>query len=145
MVDVGKLRWRLFTKKQLEAQKLPPTRGALHQAIARSHYQAMVWHKAHVPDPQLPQPTEHGWRAEGDHLVPITTKDPPAPAAITHLIKCNCTKTQCMSRCSCRSQYLNCSEMCMCGADEEVCGNTGQERPMGIDDTDDQEDGDPSM
>lgn len=53
VVDVGKLRWRLFTKKQLEAQKLPPTRGALHQAIARSHYQAMVWHKAHVPDPSF--------------------------------------------------------------------------------------------
>ena len=42
MVDVGDLRWSLFTKKQLEAQKLPPTRGALHEAIARAHYQAMV-------------------------------------------------------------------------------------------------------
>ena len=33
----------------------------------------------------------------------------------------------------------------MCGAYEEVCGNTGQDRPMGIDDDDDEEDGDPSM
>jgi len=32
----------LFTKKQLQAEKLPPTRGALHKAIARAHYQAMV-------------------------------------------------------------------------------------------------------
>ena len=38
MVNVGDLRWRLFTKKQLESQKLPPTRGALHEAIARSRY-----------------------------------------------------------------------------------------------------------
>ena len=44
VTDVGELRWRLFTKKQLEAQKLPPTRGALHEAIARAHFQAMVWY-----------------------------------------------------------------------------------------------------
>ncbi len=42
VLDVGELRWKLFTKKQLEAQKLPPTRGALHEAISRAHYQAMV-------------------------------------------------------------------------------------------------------
>jgi len=34
VVDVGDLRWKLFSKKQLEAQKLPPTQGALHEAIA---------------------------------------------------------------------------------------------------------------
>ena len=41
-VHVRDLRWKLFIKKQLEAQKLPPTRGALHEAIIRAHYQAMV-------------------------------------------------------------------------------------------------------
>ena len=45
VVDVDDLSWKLFTKKQLEAQKLPPTRGALHEAIAWAHYQAMVWHQ----------------------------------------------------------------------------------------------------
>ena len=33
VVDVGDLRWKLFIKKQLEAQKLQPTQGALHEAI----------------------------------------------------------------------------------------------------------------
>ena len=42
VVDVGDLRWKLFTNKQLETQKLPPTRAALHEAIARAHFQAMV-------------------------------------------------------------------------------------------------------
>jgi len=37
VVDVGDLRRKLFIKKQLVAQKLPPTRGALHEAIARAH------------------------------------------------------------------------------------------------------------
>jgi len=44
VTDIGELRWRLFTKKELEAQKLAPTRGVLHEAIAREHYQVMVWH-----------------------------------------------------------------------------------------------------
>jgi len=65
MVDVGDLRWSLFTKKQLEAQKLPPTRGALHEAIAQAHYQAMVWRQDNIPHPQLPPATTYGWKGEG--------------------------------------------------------------------------------
>ncbi len=42
VLDVGDLRWKLFTKEQLEAQKLTPTRRALHEAISQAHYQAMV-------------------------------------------------------------------------------------------------------
>ncbi len=38
VLDVGDLRWKLFTKKQLETLKLPPTRRALHEAISRAHY-----------------------------------------------------------------------------------------------------------
>jgi len=48
IVDVGDLRWKLFSKKQLEALRLPPTRGALHEAIARSRYQAMVWYHSDI-------------------------------------------------------------------------------------------------
>jgi len=35
--NVGDLRWRLFAKKQSEAQKLPPTRGGSEEAIACAH------------------------------------------------------------------------------------------------------------
>jgi len=37
VVDVGDLRWKIFTNKQLEAQKLTSTRGALREAVARAH------------------------------------------------------------------------------------------------------------
>jgi len=30
---------------------LPPTRGALHEAIACAHFQAMVWDQDQVPNP----------------------------------------------------------------------------------------------
>ena len=58
--DVCDLRWRLFTKKQSEGQKLPPTRGALKEYIACAHYQAMVWFQDDVLDPQLPPLTDYG-------------------------------------------------------------------------------------
>lgn len=141
VVDVGDLRWKLFTTKQLEAQKLPPTRGALHEAIARAHFQAMVWYQDNTPHPQLPPATGYGWKEEQDILVPVPTGDPPAPATITNLVKCGCKATNCKSHCSCRSHNLNCSEMCVCGADDEACSNVSQE-VVGIDDDDD--DGDPS-
>ena len=41
VVDVGDLRWKLFTKKQLQAEKLAPTRGALHEDIALAHWCAV--------------------------------------------------------------------------------------------------------
>jgi len=141
-VHVDNLRWKLFSKKQLGAQKLPPTRGALHEAIVRAHYQAMVWYQDDMPHPQLPSATSYGWKKEGDRLMSIPTKDPPAPDAVTHLIKCWCKKTSCRSHCSCRSQHLNCSEMCACGADEDLCSNISQAL-LGI--KEDEEDGDLSI
>ena len=61
-VHVGDLRWKLFSKKQLEAQKLPSTRGALHEAIVRAHYQATMWYQDDMPHPQLPLATSYGWK-----------------------------------------------------------------------------------
>lgn len=126
-------------KKQLEAPKLPPTRGALKEAIARANYQAMVWYQDDVPHPQLPLPTDCGWKVDGGGLVAISTMEPPAPTAVTHLIKCGCKKSNCKSHCSCRSHNLNCSEMCMCGAEEDVCSNTNNGVLLGIDENDDEE------
>ena len=48
--------WRLVSSGG--AEKLPPTQGALHQANARAHYQAMVWDQDHVPNPQMPPATD---------------------------------------------------------------------------------------
>ena len=53
-------------------------------------------------------------------------------------IKYGCKKTSCRSNCSCRSQHLNCSEMCGCGANGEVCSKVNQTL-LGIDE--DGEDG----
>ena len=36
--NLSKLRWNMFSKKQLESDKLPPTSSALKYTIHRSHY-----------------------------------------------------------------------------------------------------------
>lgn len=71
------LRW-LFSKTQLEAERLPPTLGALYEAIVHAHFQALVWNQVLTPYPQLPPATEYGWEAEGGKLVQVTSQDPPA-------------------------------------------------------------------
>ena len=140
VVDVGDLRQKLFTKKQMEVPKLLQTWGNLHEAITRAHYQAMMWHQDNIPHPQLPPATMYGWKEEGNGLVPVPTRDPQAPATVTHLIKCGCKKTSCTSHCYCQSQNLSCSEMCLCIANEEVCSNVNQ---VLLGTEEDEEEGDP--
>ena len=54
MTDVASLRWKLFCRIQAEGEKLPPTKGALHQKIISAHYQAMIWDADVVPISDLP-------------------------------------------------------------------------------------------
>ena len=54
--QVNELRWSLFKKKQAQSERLPPTPGALREAIVRAHYQTMVWNNDKVPNPNIPSP-----------------------------------------------------------------------------------------
>ena len=42
ITETGPLCWNLFSKKQAEAEKLPPTHGALVEKIMRAHYQVCM-------------------------------------------------------------------------------------------------------
>ena len=48
------LRWYLFSKKQSEAQNLPPANAALLQEILRAHYTVFQWKSSHLSSPVLP-------------------------------------------------------------------------------------------
>ena len=96
-----KMRWCLFTKKQAESERLPPTQAALKQAILRAHYQAMIWTNDTVPNPEVPSPQDYGWNLEDDVWVPVMTKEQPAPNVVIQLVKCGCSKSKYNSaRCS---------------------------------------------
>ena len=58
------------------------------------------------------QPEDWGWKISNNHLLPLTTHLPPAPAQLLRVIRCNC-KTECDSkRCSCRKHGMDCSPAC---------------------------------
>lgn len=140
--EVKELRWSLFKKKQAQSERLPPTQGALHEAILRAHYQTMVWNHDKVPNPNLPSPENYGWKKDDDQWLPVMTKKPPAPKAIIELVKCGCVKQRCSTnRCQCRKAGLSCTELCTCSDDDEACENTF-EGDDGDDSGDDGDDGD---
>ncbi|KXJ20791.1 hypothetical protein AC249_AIPGENE403 [Exaiptasia diaphana] len=49
---------------------------------------------------------------------------PPALGAIIQLVICVCAKDKCKNnRCQCVKAGLNCTDLCKCCDDEEVCEN----------------------
>ncbi|KAK2154993.1 hypothetical protein LSH36_251g00013 [Paralvinella palmiformis] len=78
VAEVGNLRWRLFTKKQLEAEICHRHEEIFPEAIARAHYQAMVWHQDHVSQHRLPPATGYVWKT-----IDLFSSQP--PASIIHL------------------------------------------------------------
>ena len=66
------------------------------------------------------------WLDGGYGLVPAMTKlcIPPAPDAITYLVKCKCAKERCSTkRCQCRRALagLNCTDLCICSDNGKLC------------------------
>lgn len=94
-LNKGELRWYLFSKKQIESERLPPTMASLNQAILRAHFQAIVWNHDITPNPLFPSPVGYGWKKENGSYQPVMTTLPPAPMSVIELIKCNCVKMKC--------------------------------------------------
>ena len=125
---MNELRWSLFKKKLAQSESLPPTHGALREAILRAHYQTMVWNNDKVPNPNIPSPENYGWKKDNDEWLPVMTTTPPAPEAIIEMVKCGCVKQRCSTnRCQCRKAGLTCTELCACSDDDEPCENSLQE------------------
>jgi hypothetical protein len=96
----------------------------------------MIWWHDDSAQPNLPSPAGYGWELEDDDFIPTPTPLPPAPDAIIQLVKCGCKKTNCLSHCSCRLHNLACTELCLCGADDDTCTNTMIQRFWGLDEDD---------
>ena len=96
--SIRDLRWHLFCKYMAESEKLPPTMRAL------KNVQARVWGQAAHPKQVLLDPLQNGYHKDHDdgQLNPPTTDVPPAPKAITEMVRCqckgNCTSNRCSSK-----------------------------------------------
>ena len=85
-----------------------------------------MWNNDEVANPTLPCPEKFGWMTVEDGLVPAMTKlcIPPAPDAITYLVKCKCAKERCSTkRYQCRRALagLNCTDLCSCSDNGKLC------------------------
>ena len=113
--SVNSLRWFLYANRQAQAEQLPPTLGSLLPMLRRVQYIPRLLLQSTVSHPNLPPPDQFCWTVESDgRLHPVMCDNPPAPEAITMLIRCNCKKG-CKSRsCSCLQNTLTCTELCGC-------------------------------
>ena len=73
------------------------------------------------PDRKLscPRPLTLRCQVQYVKLLPLLTKETPAPGAVLQLIRCNCGSTIVEStsktcRCSCKQHNLVCTELCNC-------------------------------
>ena len=99
---------------RLKLKVYPPTNGALDLHISRAHYVSMLWKNSLENIMCLPPVEEFGWSIDGNGFFdPLRCNLPPAPQAITNLVKCGC-KTGCPINCKCRSNKIGCTELCHC-------------------------------
>ena len=109
------LRLELFRKKNLEVEKLPPTRGTLLPHIVRDNYMSMRDKSYISVMPKLPQLEQNGWEVSSDEgYLPIKCLNKPAPETVLELVKCGC-RGQCQSaNCWCLRNGLSCTVLCKC-------------------------------
>jgi hypothetical protein len=119
------LRWFLFKqlKDEQGVDKLPPTQGAWIEHIRRAHVQANIWHQDMVLNSTCLNPLILGWRKLDNKLLTVLSQVPPAPVSVLQLVRCNCEKSKCSRRCSCRGNNVVCTELCKCGGEGDSCMN----------------------
>ncbi|XP_014665031.1 PREDICTED: uncharacterized protein LOC106807252 [Priapulus caudatus] len=119
------LRWFLFKqlKDEQGVDELPPTQGAWIQHIRRAHVQANIWHQDMVLKPTCLDPLTLGWRNLDKKLLTVLSQVAPAPVLVLQLVRCNCEKSKCSRRCSCRGNNVVCTELCKCGGEGDSCTN----------------------
>lgn len=85
-MEVIEARKQLFTQKSRALEYIPPTKAALEQHIKWATYQANVWSKTVVPDPELPNPYGWSWVKEAMGCQPLWTTLPEPQRAATNLM-----------------------------------------------------------
>ena len=107
-------RFMLFSLAK-KPEPLPPTSDVLKLHIMRAHYQSMVRKLANCSQPNLPSPTDSGWKYEDGIHILIMMSLQPIPESCMELVSCQC-KTGCQTlRCTCRKSKVHCTQSCKCG------------------------------
>ena len=119
IVEVNKLRHKLFTQKNINGEKLPPTLDSLIMHLRRANYQCYIWKAACEPLLRLPSPIENGWKLVDGAIQQERMLNLSVPNVIVELTRCNCKKGCKTQACSCRRENLNCTDSCRCNDADE--------------------------
>lgn len=106
-----------------KTEALPPTSDALNLHLMRVHYQSLIWNLAHIPKPNIPDPTCMGWKMEDNNLLPLLMTKEAIPEACLSLVACQC-RTGCRNyQCGCRKAGFQCTSNCHTGTASSLCHN----------------------
>ena len=61
ILTLADLRWPVFSKKQADSEKLPPTLATLGEKVNRAHYISLPWKTSHVSNLSLLDPIGYRW------------------------------------------------------------------------------------
>ena len=59
--ELNSSRYLLFTKKQLEGERIPPTKGAFRYHLLCAFFQLYIWHSAYLSTVEPKDPCSYGW------------------------------------------------------------------------------------
>ena len=98
---------------KIDAKCLPPCHNSLFHHTQRANYQAAIWRKCLINDPETPSPIDHGWsRDENGNLTIKWTSLKPAPEEILELLSCHCKRKFHQETCPCWINGLKCTDAC---------------------------------
>ena len=119
--DINALRYKLFTKKGITGDKLPPTLNSQLQHFRRANYQTYIWKNSIRFKLELPSPCENGWKMDGETLTLIHEYmlSQPVPEIMVMLVRCKCKKSCSTIRCSCRKTNLSCKDAYLCNENDD--------------------------
>ena len=86
--SIPELRWKLWSKKNKEAENLPPTVATFIPLIQRTNLVGRVLKAYNDPNPVLPPITECGWirDPETNTTAPVHCLLPPAPDDVLEFV-----------------------------------------------------------
>ena len=143
---VNVLRHEMFLTKRgkVDSSTLPPCEDSLQQHIQRANYQAGIWQRSLQRNPDVPEPSCHGWvRTAAGSLNLDWMHGQAAPDTVLELLACQCKRECLQEQCPCLNNGLKCTYMCRLqtcrnqkeGEDDEVL-----EYDSGCSDVDEAED-----
>ena len=101
--SIDAARHLLFSKTG-KPEAMAPTSDALRFHLKRVHYQSMIWRNAHCPTPELPAPSETGWRLVDSELQPVLMTLSPIPDSCLVMVTYSCRKRARLVAANARSQ-----------------------------------------